>query len=59
MSEIVDQPEKYFKGLIPARDQLLLELEAEAEREDIPIVGPVVGELLFILAGVTNAQNIL
>jgi len=59
MSEIVDQPEKYFRGLIPARDQLLLELEAEAEREDIPIVGPVVGELLFILAGAIKAQSIL
>jgi predicted O-methyltransferase YrrM len=59
MSDLVDQPEKYFKDLIPARDELLLELEAEAEREDIPIVGPVVGELLFILASAVRAQNIL
>jgi len=59
MSEMIDQPETYFKELIPARDQLLLELEAEAEREDIPIVGPVVGELLFILAGAIKAQSIL
>jgi predicted O-methyltransferase YrrM len=59
MSDLVDQPEKYFKDLIPARDELLLELEAEAEREDIPIVGPVVGGLLFILASAVRAQNIL
>ena len=59
MSKIVDNPEKYFKDLISARDKLLLELEAEAERENIPIVGPVVGELLFILASAINAQNIL
>ena len=59
MSKLVDQPEKYFKDLIPARDELLLALEAEAERENIPIVGPVVGELLYILAGATRAQNIL
>jgi predicted O-methyltransferase YrrM len=59
MSELVDQPEKYFKDLIPARDELLLELEAEAERENIPIVGPVVGELLVILVGASRAQNIL
>ena len=59
MSNLIDQPENYFKALIPARDELLLELEAEAERENIPIVGPVVGELLFILAGAIRAQNIL
>ncbi len=59
MSKIIYRPEEYFKGLIPARDELLLELEAEAERENIPIVGPVVGELLFILAGAIKAQNIL
>jgi predicted O-methyltransferase YrrM len=59
MSKLVDQPEKYFKELIPPRDELLLELEAEAEQENIPIVGPVVGELLFILASAIKAQNIL
>ena len=59
MSNLIDQPENYFKDLIPARDELLLELEAEAERENIPIVGPVVGELLFILAGAIRAQKIL
>jgi len=59
MSQLIDQPEKYFKDLIPARDELLLALEAEAKQENIPIVGPVVGELLFILAGATRAQSIL
>lgn len=59
MSKIVKNPQKYFTDLITARDELLLELEAEAERENIPIVGPVVGELLFILAGAIRAQCIL
>ena len=59
MSKIVDSPTKYFKALIPERDELLLELEAEAERENIPIVGPVVGEFLFILVGAIKARNIL
>jgi caffeoyl-CoA O-methyltransferase len=44
---------------VPPRDELLLTLEAEAEREGIPIVGPVVGELLFILTRATEAQRIL
>ena len=59
MSKIVDQPENYFSELIPARDELLLSLESEAGRENIPIVGPMVGELLFILASAIKAQNIL
>ena len=33
--------------------------QREAQAEGIPIVGPVVGELLFILARVTGAVNIL
>ena len=59
MSTIVDQPEHYFRQLIPNRDELLVELEAEAERENIPISGPVVGELLYILAGAVKARRIL
>jgi predicted O-methyltransferase YrrM len=59
MSSIVDKPEDYFRKLIPPRDALMLELEAQAERENIPIVGPVVGELLFILAAATKAKRIL
>ena len=42
--------EEHFRRLLPPRDDLLLELEAEAERDNVPIVGPVVGELLAILA---------
>jgi len=59
MAQMIGQPEKYFRELIPARDDLLLHLEAEAEREHIPIIGPVVGELLSILAGAVQAQKIL
>ncbi len=59
MSNIVDQPENYFKQFIPKRDELLVELEAEAERENIPITGPVVGELLYILAYAAKARRIL
>lgn len=50
---------QYFRSFIPPRDELLQELEGEASAEKIPIVGPVVGELLFILARATGAQAIL
>jgi caffeoyl-CoA O-methyltransferase len=58
MAMILDL-ENYFLGLVPHRGELLQRLEAEAAREHIPIVGPVVGELLFILARVMGARRIL
>ena len=59
MSSIIDNPKDYFRRLIPPRDALMIELEAQAEKENIPIVGPVVGELLYILAAATKAERIL
>ncbi|MFC1812206.1 O-methyltransferase [Thermodesulfobacteriota bacterium] len=59
MSTMIPNPEDYFKQFVPSRDPLLLELEEEAGREEIPIVGPVVGELLFLLARATRAKRIL
>ncbi len=59
MSQMMPHLESYFRGFVPRRDELLLELEQEAQTEGIPIVGPVVGELLFILARATGAVNLL
>jgi predicted O-methyltransferase YrrM len=56
---MIQDPETYFRGFIPFRDELLLELERQAQQENVPIVGPVVGELLYILARATNSQAIL
>ncbi len=59
MSAIVDNPEAYFTQFVPDRDVFLMELEEEARREAIPIIGPVVGEFLFILARVSASKRIL
>ena len=59
MSGLIDNPEEYFRQFVPERDQLLIELEEEARKEKIPIVGPIVGELLHILARATQADRIL
>lgn len=56
---MITDPEKYFRKFIPARDEVLLQLEQEAKAEGIPIVGPLVGELLYILARATQARAIL
>ena len=57
MTNMIPDLEGYFRGLAPTSDALLLELEAEATRESIPIVGPVVGELLFVLARATGRRR--
>ena len=59
MSQMMPHLESYFRGFVPRRDALLLEMETEAKAEEIPIVGPLVGELLFILARATGAVNLL
>ncbi|MGD9330454.1 MAG: class I SAM-dependent methyltransferase [Desulfobacterales bacterium] len=56
---MIPQPEDYFRRLLPHRSALLEALEAEARREDIPIVGPMVGELLYVLAVVKGARHIM
>jgi caffeoyl-CoA O-methyltransferase len=59
MAPMIKDPETYFRQFIPPRSALLKELEKEASQEDIPIIGPVVGELLFILARIIRAEKIL
>lgn len=59
MPDMIPDPETYFRGFIPPRDELLIELEQEAQQEHIPIVGPVVGEFLYILAKAMNCKAIL
>ncbi len=59
MSTMISDPEAYFKRLRPERSALLQRLETEAAGEDIPIVGPVVGELLYILARFGRSQRML
>jgi len=59
MSTIVDHPSDYFRKLTPERTQQLRAMEQEALEEEIKIVGPVVGELLYILARISKAQRIL
>jgi predicted O-methyltransferase YrrM len=59
MSQITAKPvEDYLYSLLPARDELLSEMEAEAARHDVPIVGPAVGRVLYQLALMIGAKHI-
>ncbi len=51
--------ERYLYDLLPPRDEVLAEMEARAERERIPIVGPLVGRLLFQLATIAGARRVM
>jgi len=59
MEGITSEPvESYLYSLLPARDEVLTEIESAAAKRDIPIVGPAVGRILFQLALITSAKNI-
>lgn len=50
--------EDYLYSLLPARDEVLAAMEKEAEKRDIPIVGPAVGRILFQLAALSGAKTV-
>ena len=50
--------EAYLYSMLPSRDEVLVEMEAEATRRDIPIVGPLVGRLLYQLALISGAKTV-
>ena len=47
------EQERYLEGLLPPRDEIVREMEAEAAEEDIPISDPEVGRLLQMQARAT------
>ena len=56
MGGVTEGPvEDYLYSLLPARDPVLAEMEAEAAQRDIPIVGPAVGRLFQQLAMISGA----
>ncbi len=54
-----DVVEKYLYSILPDSSTVLKELEIIAESRHVPIVGPMVGRLLHILASVSNAKRVL
>lgn len=58
--EIVNSDiEKYLTEIIPERDPVLTDMEEFAASREFPIVGPLVGRLLYILATAMNAKRVL
>jgi predicted O-methyltransferase YrrM len=50
--------DQYMLSLLPARVSMLEEMEEQARKRDIPIVGPAVGRVLFQYARLINARKV-
>lgn len=51
--------EAYLEGLLPRRHPVLVEMEQEARRRGFPIVGPLVGSFLELIARSIGARRVL
>lgn len=59
MGGITDEAvEQYIYELLPPRDAVLAEMEKEAEQRDVPIVGPAVGRLFYLLARISGVKTV-
>ncbi|HTR24205.1 MAG TPA: O-methyltransferase [Terriglobales bacterium] len=54
----VPEIEDYLYSVLPPRDAVLTEMEAQAEEEGLPIVGPAVGRFLYQLALISKAKKV-
>jgi caffeoyl-CoA O-methyltransferase len=50
--------EDYLYAMLPPRDEVLAEMEADASKNDVAIVGPAVARVLFQLATISGAKKV-
>ena len=53
-----DSVDAYLYAMLPPRDAVVAEMEAEASAHDVPIVGPAVGRLFHVLAKSIQAKTV-
>jgi predicted O-methyltransferase YrrM len=54
----VPEVEDYLYAMLPPRDEVLAEMEADAAANDVAIVGPAVARVLYQLATISGAKKI-
>ena len=54
----VPEVEDYLYAILPPRDEVLAEMEADASKNDVAIVGPLVARVLYQLATISGAKKI-
>jgi len=59
MNGITDKAvERYMDELLPARDEVLSEIEEKARLRDIPIIGPAVARVIYQYARLISAKRV-
>jgi len=53
-----DDVDEYLYKLLPARDEVVTEMEEYAAQNDIPIIGPAVARMLALFVQVSGAKRI-
>ena len=59
MDIVTNNLTEYLLNVTPDRDTVLQEMEEYARAHDFPIIGPLVGRLLFMLARATKTKRIM
>ena len=54
----VGEVEDYLYGMLPPRDEVLTEMEVDASKNKVAIVGPAVARVLYQLATISGAKKI-
>ena len=54
----VPEVEEYLYDMLPPRDEVLTEMEADATKNDYAIVGPAVARVLYQLAVISGAKKV-
>jgi caffeoyl-CoA O-methyltransferase len=50
--------EEYLADLLPQRDAVISEMERYAKKHDVPIIGPVVARMIYLVAQISGAKRI-
>lgn len=50
--------EEYLADLLPKRDAVISEMERYAKKHDVPIIGPVVARMIYLVAQISGAKRI-
>ena len=54
----IPEVEDYLYAMLPPRDEVLAEMEIDAAKNDVAIVGPAVARVLYQLAKISGAKKI-
>jgi len=50
--------EEYLADLLPKRDEVISEMERYAKKHDVPIIGPVVARMIYLVTQISGAKRI-